>query len=92
MKTKFLKCTGCGRIHVGITKAHAAAEVRSFNEYFSRLSTDVRQSDYGGRQASIELYKKCHTCGTPSDAFVRAIGYENSGMTMQTVIEPSQEK
>lgn len=92
MKTKFFKCTGCGRIHVGITKSNAATEVRSFNEYFSRLSTDDRQSNYGGRPASIEHYKKCHTCGTPSDAFVPAIGYENSGMTMQTVIEPSQEK
>jgi hypothetical protein len=92
MKTRFLKCPGCGRIHVGITKAAAATEVRSFNEYLARLSPEDRQSSYGDRQASIERYKKCRYCGTSSEAFVPAIRYENSGMTMQVVIAPRQEK
>lgn len=92
MKTKFLKCTGCGRIHVSITEADAAAEVQSFNEYFARLSVEDQQSSYEGRSASIERYKKCHHCGTSSETFMPAIGYENSGLTMQAVIEPSQKK
>lgn len=89
MKTKFLKCTGCGHIHFGITEAEAVAEVESVSEYLKELSPDVWQSKYGGRMPSIERYKKCHTCGTSFEAFIPAIGYENSGMTMQAVIVPA---
>jgi hypothetical protein len=90
MDTNFLKCLGCGRIHVAITEVAAAAEVRRFNEYFARLPPDVQLSDYGGRTASIERYKTCHACGTASDEFLPAIGYENSGVTMQCVIAPGK--
>ncbi len=86
MKTQFLKCSGCGRIHVGITEAVAVTEVESFNEYLASLSPEDRQSSYGGRRASIEQYRKCRYCGASSEKFISAVGYENSGMTMQTII------
>jgi hypothetical protein len=92
METKFLRCAGCGRIHLGITKAAAATEVRLFNKYLAGLSPEDRQSGYGDQQASIERCKKCHYCGTSSAAFVPAVGHENSGVTMQVVILPRQEK
>ncbi len=92
MKTQFLKCPGCGRIHVGITEATAKTQVDLFNEYLARLSPEDRQSNYGDRQASIEKYRKCYNCGASNDTFITVIGYENSGMTMQTVIAPRQEQ
>lgn len=88
MKTQFLKCPDCGRIHVGITKENAEIEVESFNEYLASLAPEDRQSSYGGRRASIEQYRKCRYCGKSSETFITAIGYENSGVTMQTVITP----
>lgn len=92
VKTKFLKCIRCGRIHVGITKAEADTEVRTVNEYLARLSPEARESGYGSRTASIEHYKKCSHCGAPSETFIPAIGFENSGVTMQSVIAPRLEK
>jgi rubredoxin len=92
MKIQFLKCPTCKRIHVGIAEAAAIAEVESFNEYLDSLSPDDRQSHYGGRHASIEKYKKCRNCGASSETFITVIGYENSGMTMQTVIAPRKKQ
>lgn len=86
--TTFWKCPGCGHIHFGITEEAAVAEVQRFNDYVQRLSPEEWQSGYGGRTASVENYRKCRTCGTPTAVFVRAIGYENSGLTMQPVVVP----
>lgn len=89
MKTKFLKCPGCGHIHVGVAEADAADEVRTMAEYLTRLEPAERQRSYGDRTPSIDDYKKCHRCGTSSETFTMAIGYENSSMTMQPVIAPN---
>lgn len=87
---KFLKCPGCGRIHVGITADEARNEVQRFNECYARLTPEDQQANYGGRRASIDSYRKCRYCGTSSEIFLTAIGYENSGMTMQAVIAPGE--
>jgi hypothetical protein len=89
-KTIFLKCPGCGRIHVGISEREALAEVRRFNEYYERLSPSLQQSDYGGRCASIDRYRTCRYCETSSQEFIPAIGFENSGVTMQPIIAPAE--
>ena len=83
---KFFKCRGCARVHVGCTKAEARDEVDEFNIYYASLSEEDRRRDYGGKCLSIELFKKCRYCGATGTEFIRALGYENSGLTMHSII------
>ena len=83
---KLLKCTGCGRIHVGVTEANALADISFINEYFARFTYSQQQGMYGGKCASIERYKMCHNCGASSETFLPTAGFKNSNAPMQQVI------
>lgn len=71
VKTKFLKCPGCGHIHIGMAEADAADEVRTMAEYLTRLEPADRQRSYGDRTPTIDDYKKCHRCGASSERLSR---------------------
>lgn len=48
---------------MGVTLAHAWAEVWRFNEYYNTLSTKEQVNYYGGKPASINQYLRCFFCG-----------------------------
>lgn len=56
-------CLRCGRVAFSITRKRAEAAVRTFNEYYGRLSTSDREKYYGSTPASIALYERCMQCG-----------------------------
>jgi len=56
-------CNKCGWVHFGVTREHAEAEVKRFNDYFNTLSEDKQQKYYGGNCSGIELYDRCSFCG-----------------------------
>lgn len=57
-----LTCKKCGWVYFGVSREHAEAEVKRFNEYFYKLSQKNRKRLYGNKPASIQLYEKCW-CG-----------------------------
>jgi hypothetical protein len=82
------KCPKCNGVHSGISEADAIAAVAEFNEYFAALTSE-EQAEFGGRSASLEMYRRCTKCGAPAKNFVPAApGDTWLGRTLQVVIAP----
>lgn len=83
------KCPKCGWVHIGISEADAVAQVDSVNAYFATLSEEQKQQ-FGGTNASLERYKRCFRCGSPSAGFVPAKQADRPpmGATLQAAIAP----
>lgn len=45
---------------MGVTRAQAEEEVKTFNTFFATLSPAKRKSYYGDTKASLKHYKCCH--------------------------------
>lgn len=86
------KCPKCGWVHVGISESDALLSVSDFNEYYATLNDEEKRSS-GGSPASIEHYRRCFRCGSPSDQFVpvREADGPPTGTTLQCVIAPEFE-
>jgi hypothetical protein len=68
--TLYVNCPKCGWLHFAMREAEARETVRSFNEYYDRLTQDEKAS-YAG-QATFEAYLRCFNCGVHTAAFVAA--------------------
>ena len=55
-------CNKCGWVHMGVSRAYAEAEVKSFNDYFNALSIR-HQAYYNGHLSCISNYETCDCCG-----------------------------
>lgn len=55
-------CKKCGWVHMGVTREHAEAEVKRFNDYYDTLSPEKQNDYYGKRRSHIGLYARCW-CG-----------------------------
>jgi len=53
-------CTKCAWVSFAVTKAHAEAEVKTFNKYYATLSKRDQESYRG--EATIDSYT-CQLCG-----------------------------
>lgn len=86
------KCPKCDWVHVGISEAYAMETVDSFNAYFATLSQKDRQK-FGGVNSSIDKYKRCFRCGSPSKDFVLTKQTDRPALvTLQAVIAPSSQQ
>lgn len=60
-------CNKCGRVHFGVTREDAQAEVDRFNRYFDTLTPE--NQEMFGRRSSIDSYERCIACGNPYTNF-----------------------
>jgi hypothetical protein len=86
---------------MSMSRAHAQAEVNSFNRYFYGLTPEKRQEMYGGvdpyqrpaRCSTILSYERCFSCGGPYTNFRDALeGDCPNGCTIQPVIHYGEPK
>ncbi len=83
------KCPKCRCIHSAISEASAVAAVSEFNDYFLTLSSEA-QAQFGGKPATLEMYRRCTRCGAPASSFLPAApGDCWPGKTLQVVIVPA---
>jgi hypothetical protein len=83
------KCPQCGCIHSATSEASAVAAVAEFNQYFEKLSLEAK-ADFGGKPATLEMYRSCTRCGEPAAKFLPAApGDCWPGRTLQVVIVPA---
>ena len=61
--SKFVKCSRCGWMHVGVSVADAESRIRVFNEMYSQLTDEQRQEFYNSTHASLKDYEHCVHCG-----------------------------
>lgn len=61
--SKFVKCSRCGWVHVGVSVADAESRIRVFNEMYSQLTDEQRQEFYNSTPASLKNYERCTHCG-----------------------------
>jgi hypothetical protein len=59
---KTVVCLKCNRTSFAVTREHAEAEVKRFNEYFDTLDENEQHDYYSGRRSSISNYV-CIYCG-----------------------------
>lgn len=62
---KTVVCNVCNWTSFAVSKAHAAAEVKSFNAYFATLTQATQDEYYGGKNSSLARYS-CQRCGSES--------------------------
>jgi hypothetical protein len=61
--SQLITCNKCGWVHFGVTRAHAEAEVKKFNEYYETCDQETKDS-FGGRPSRIDRdYDRCFVCG-----------------------------
>lgn len=83
------KCLKCGWLHAGIPETDAITAVTDFNAYFSTLGLEA-QASFGEQPSSLEMHKRCYTCGAPAASFLPATpGDAPLGCTLQVVMAPN---
>lgn len=80
-------CNKCGWVHFGVSREHAEAEVKQFNEYFDKLPKEKQDEYYGGKGSVITQYEHCMRCNEPHTNF-RSAKYEDcpEGCTINPII------
>ncbi len=82
---KCVICKKCNWVAFEVTRAHAEAEVKSFNEYYRAQPKKVQKMFSG--LSSVKSYERCFFCGEPYTNFRNAKKSEIPfGSTLQPVI------
>lgn len=86
---KTVTCNKCGWVHFQVSRNHAEAEYKRFNEYYDALSKQEQEDYYGGHGSSIKNYEHCHgICGGSYKNFRDSKeGDCPNGVTMNPIID-----
>lgn len=82
------KCPNCRCIQNGVSEADAIAAVAAFNRYLETVASRELEEWYGGGKVSINNYRRCFFCDTPSEQFEPASPRDGGAMTNQPIIVP----
>lgn len=83
-------CNACGWVHVGVSRASAEEQIRTFNEYVQSIDPETWKLYWGSRLSEISEYERCLNCGGSYQNFREAKGRDcPSGCTLNPIIEES---
>lgn len=86
IKRTLITCNKCGWVHFPVTREHAEAEVKKFNEYYEAQDQETKDS-FGGRPSSVERdYDRCFFCGPGATFRLFEEGDCPDGCTIQGAI------
>lgn len=63
MSSNLVTCKKCGWVHFAVTRAHAEAEIKRFNEYYDSLTEEKQEFYYGSKKSGMHNYDRCFLCG-----------------------------